>query len=347
VALAVGLLITLALLEYGNVWPVLFNAADITLAEQARAFTLALWIGVALSLPLAIPPVVYRSDQQVHLAALAEASTAIVRAFLIILVVQFDLGHTAVAVAAAVAPVAIGLAVSVPIFRFRVGWPTLAAVRRSLAKRLVGTGLGFLGIGIAALIISSADVLIIAQLMGPSSVPAYSVALSLLMLYLSLEVAVMDGLWPAYVDAAAKRERGWILATHRTALIALTIAGLVFAAGLVALGQTLIEMWAGAAALPPQSLLWVFGAIAILQAMVLVYSRVLIGLGRVRIVTKLSVFGAIVNLPTSVVLGAHYGLTGVALGTLIAYGVVLGLNIAEASRAFDAIEEDVREAGPR
>lgn len=346
VALAVGLLVALALLEFGSVWPGLFNAPD-ALAGQARAFILALWTGVALSLPLAIPPVVYRSDQQVHLAALAEASTAIVRASLIILVVQFDLGVRAVAVAAAVAPVAVGLAVSVLVFRYRVGWPSIAAVRRSLAKRLVRTGLGFMGIGISALIISSADVLIIAQLLGPSAVPAYSVALSLLMLYLSLEVAVMDGLWPAYVEAAAKRERGWILVTHRTALTALTIAGLVFAVGLITYGQTLIGMWAGAAAVPPQSVLWVFAAIAVLQAMVLAHSRVLIGLGRVRIVTKLSVFGALVNLPTSVMLGVQYGLTGVALGTLIAYGVVLGLNIAEARRAFAAVGEDVREAGPR
>ena len=98
-------------------------------------------------------------------------------------------------------------------------------------------------------------------------------------------------------------------------------------------GRVLIEVWAGEEAVPPLSLLVVFGLVAIVAAVEIAHNRLLVALGRVRRVTGLVLTGALLNLPVSVMLGLYVGLTGVALGTLAAYLVTATLLVREASKA--------------
>ena len=151
--------------------------------------------------------------------------------------------------------------------------------------------------------------------------PIYSVAFSLLLLQLGLELAVLDGFWPAFVESASKMDRTWIERTNRTVTIGLLAASAAFATCLVLFGASAISVWAGPEAVPPQSLLVVFGITAMVQAVEVAHNRVLIAIGEVKQVTKLGLAAAAVNVPVSIVLGLQLGVTGIAAGTLIAYAV--------------------------
>jgi O-antigen/teichoic acid export membrane protein len=111
----------------------------------------------------------------------------------------------------------------------------------------------------------------------------------------------------------------------------------VFAIGLVTVGQAFINGWAGPEAVPPLSLLVVLGLIACTQAVLLPHGRVLTALGQVRRNTVLGMTGAAINLPLSIVLVQVLGVTGVALGTLVAYLLTGSLLVRDSTRAVRAI----------
>lgn len=337
VALGCASLMPLAVLDAMGVWASLFNVSSAGLVADARAFALAMWVAVVLTMPLAVPLTVLRVDQDVDRAAAVDVAATLARVSSIVVAVHLDVGHAWLVVVAVALPLLVMLAAALVVLRGRTGWPGLRHFSWRAARLLVRTGSGFFGLGVAALFITSVDVLIVVQLLGPAAVPTYSVAFALFMLFVGLQVAVLDGLWPGYVEAFASSDRAWIERAHRAVLRSLVAAAVVFAVGLVAFGRQLILMWAGPDAVPPQSLLVVFGVIAVVQAFEISHGRVLIAAGRVRMTTTLSLVGAAVNVPVSIALGTVLGVTGVALGTLAAYLLVGGVLVRNARMAIREI----------
>jgi O-antigen/teichoic acid export membrane protein len=180
-------------------------------------------------------------------------------------------------------------------------------------------------------------VIVVSQVIGPEAVPTYSVAFALLTIFVSLEMVALDAAWPAFAEAAARHDRIWIEQTHRRLVRVFVATSVVFAIGLVTVGQAFINGWAGPEAVPPLSLLVVLGLIACTQAVVLPHGRVLTALGQVRRNTVLGMTGAAINLPLSIVLVQVLGVTGVALGTLVAYLLTGSLLVRDSTRAVRAI----------
>jgi O-antigen/teichoic acid export membrane protein len=189
-----------------------------------------------------------------------------------------------------------------------------------------------------ALATTSTDVLLVAQLLGPSAVPTYSVAFALMILFFGVCMAVLEGFWPAYVEASSKGDVAWIRKTNQQVMAGLLAVAIVFAIGLVFAGETLIDAWAGPEAVPPRSLLLMFGLIAIVQAVDLPHNRIIVATGHVRRSTLLGLLAVAINVPLSILLGMAFGVAGVAAGTLVAYGVTVALVVTSARRALREVE---------
>lgn len=324
VALCLAGIGVLLVLDALDVWGALFNAHG-ALAETARKFALVMWLGVAVSMPLLVPQIVLRADQEVHKANLIEVVVTVARVVAVVVAVTMDMSLLWLVLSVVFLPVIVSALGSIWIFRARAIWPKPSAYSRRLARLLLTTGMGFLGIMIATLLITSTDALVITQLFGPAAVPTYSVAFALLVIMMGIQFAVADALWPAYAEASSAHDLAWIRRIHRQATMALVAGSAVFGVTLVLLGQPLIGMWAGPEAVPPVGLLVVFGLIAVFAAVEVTHNRLMVAMGRVRRVTMIVLTGAVLNVPVSVLLGMSFGVTGVAAGTLVAYVVTSAL----------------------
>ena len=67
----------------------------------------------------------------------------------------------------------------------------------------------------------------IAAILGTANVPAYAVPMMVVQLFFALEIAVLDGIWPAYTEAAGRGDVGWIRIAHRRLTVALVASALV------------------------------------------------------------------------------------------------------------------------
>jgi O-antigen/teichoic acid export membrane protein len=332
VLLALVSVTVLVLLDLADAWGALYNVSSTSLVADARAVTVIVWLGTAVSMPAYIPQSVLAADQQVHLVALVVAAGTIIRTAALVIAVFLDLSIAWLAGLSTIGWLAPLLVAAAGVFGRRVSWPRRSMVDCAVARTLLRTGLGFMGIGVAAAVVTSTDVLVITQLLGPAAVAPYSVAFALLLLFMGVVAAVLEAVWPAYAEAS-RSDRRWIDRANRTITRALLGASIVFAGFLIVFGKAVIQVWAGAEAVPPQGLLYAFASIAVVYAVLMSHVWVLIALGGVRRATSLSLVGAAINVPISIVLGYGFGITGVALGTLVAYLATGWLAVGAARKA--------------
>jgi O-antigen/teichoic acid export membrane protein len=190
-------------------------------------------------------------------------------------------------------------------------------------KELLNSGSSFFLIQVAAVVVFSSDNLIVSHYLGAAEVTPYSVTWRLVGLAALLQSLIFPALWPAYAEAYARRDYGWIRRTFSLTMrgtVALNVA-CVFV--LVLFGRLLIRLWAGPAAVPTSYLLLAMGVWALISGFMSVESCLLAALNRIREQAVLSIVAAIVNIALSIALVRHIGSLGVIGGTILSYLFVL------------------------
>jgi O-antigen/teichoic acid export membrane protein len=338
-SLAIAVVAALAFLPLAGLvsWEAVFNVSSAEIASEAALAAAAFWLGVCAATLVSVPLAVIRAGQRVYLANLIEIATAILRVGLLVMLVLVGASMGWLALAFAASGVLAATVGTVLILRpwasFHLKPPVFD---RAQAATLLRTGASFSGVSVAALLIMYTDVIVISQALGPSAVPAYAVPLSLLTLFLGLELAILDAAWPALNDAASRGDWSWLQRTHRRLVRLLIASAAVFAVLIVTAGTAIVDLWAGPLAVPPPALFVVFALIALVQALELPYGRILITLQRVRTYMLIGLASAAVNLALSIVLVRAYGIIGVAIATLIAYLALAPILIVLARSALSA-----------
>lgn len=196
-------------------------------------------------------------------------------------------------------------------------------VDRDGVRGLLNSGWSFLLIQIAAVVVFSSDNLIVSHYLGAAEVTPYSVTWRLAGFSAVLQSLMFPALWPAYADASARGDGGWIRRTFWLTLRGTLALNLICAAGLVFFGQTVIRWWASAAAAPSRSLLLAMATWSVISGAMSVQSCLLGALNRTRVQAVLSVGAAAMNVAISIALVTRMGSLGVILGTILSYLVVL------------------------
>jgi O-antigen/teichoic acid export membrane protein len=341
VLLAVIALLPLAFLYFFASWSEILNVPPGALTTDGRSVAALVWIGVAAGMPLSVPIAILRARQEGYIANAIEVTGGLVRLTALIVLVATNAGMAGLALGLTVAGIGVSTVGAAWVFRQRspaLG-PSVRQVDRAVGASLLRTGTWFTALGIAALVISYTDLIVISHVLGPASVPAYAISFSLLGLFVGIELAILDAIWPAFGESAARGDRRWLEATHRR-VVSISVAGATaFGALFVAFGQPVIRLWAGEEVVPPVGLLIVLGGLALIQAYELPHSRMLMALGHVRTNSLLGLANAAVNLPLSIIFAMRFGIIGVALGTLVGYIVVGGFLVVRARRALDEVRQ--------
>lgn len=215
------------------------------------------------------------------------------------------------------------LASAVWLFAFKKPWlrPTLSGIDFSFARNLFSDGWKFFVINIGWMVNSQTDNMVIARYLGPAKVTPYAVTFTLFMAATLLQTIAYPSLWPAYTEAYARQDYGWIRRTLRSNFRFSLLTSLVVIVFLTIFGARIVRLWAGEAAVPSFSVIVWMGIWRLMLSTLLVGSCLLNATGHLKGMTIYGSATAILNLILSVLLVKPFGIAGVIAGTVLAFGL--------------------------
>ncbi len=156
----------------------------------------------------------------------------------------------------------------------------LRASRRRYVRQLFASGLIFFVSNIANMLRRSFPVLIIANALGPTDVPAFSVPLAMFTIGLSVSELIAGSLWPAYGEAVARGDWAWVSRAFRLG----SDASLLAAGGIALLGAfcgaDVMRIWVPRISVPSVALFAIFALWMWSQASSNAAASLLCGLNR-------------------------------------------------------------------
>ena len=215
------------------------------------------------------------------------------------------------------------LASAVWLFTSQKPWlrPTFSGIDLGLARTLFSDGWKFFVINIGWMVNSQTDNMVIARYLGPAKVTPYAVTFTLFMAATLLQTIAYPSLWPAYTEAYARQDYGWIRRTLRSNFKFSFWTSLAVILFLVIFGSKIVRLWAGEAAVPPFSVILWMGTWRLMLSTLLVGSCLLNATGHLKGMTIYGSATAILNLVFSVLLVKPFGIAGVIAGTVLAFAL--------------------------
>lgn len=165
-----------------------------------------------------------------------------------------------------------------------------------------------------------ADVVIVGLLLSAKAAAGYAVAQKGATLARQLIDKLVAGLVATY--AATGDDRQFQARIYRDAVVYSAVLALPLAAVMAMLGGPLLHAWLGPTPEGAAEVLAVLGFVLLASIPGLNAQNALLGINRTRLLAQLTVLGAVVNVPASVLLTRMHGVAGPALGSLIAVLVV-------------------------
>lgn len=195
--------------------------------------------------------------------------------------------------------------------------PRWSEFDQSMAIKIIQSGLQIWIAQISSIAVFQTDLIIVAQLFGVQEVAIYGVILRLFTIVSWLQGAFLYPLWPAYAEAAARGDRGWIVSTFRRSIIlglglSLTIGGI-----LAIFMPYVVKTWINQNAQVDPLLLVGMVSTAVLTTVGTAFSILANGLGQIRFQATIAPIFALFNLGLSILLGKWLGMAGVTIATSI------------------------------
>jgi O-antigen/teichoic acid export membrane protein len=322
-------LIALAILIAGNalaapVAALLFPnlQSPVARAEIVPAVMIALSI-FALNLPLLVSTRVLAAHQESALANLWNIAGSLGNLAALLVVIWFRGGLPWLVFGCFGFGLAANIACAAWLFGFHKPWlrPNLGGVDSVLVRSLFHDGWKFSVIGVGWMINWQTDNMVIAHFLGAAQVTPYAVTFSLFAIASGLQTLAYPNLWPAYTEAYAQGDYGWIRKTLRSNFKFSLFTTIAIVGFLTIFGTEIIQLWAGTAAVPPFPVLIWMALWRLMLSTLLVGSCLLNATGHLKGMTIYGTVTAVLNLTLSILLAKTYGISGVIAGTVIAFAV--------------------------
>ena len=307
-------------------WATMYNvSADPTAAAEAGPATAALAATFLISLPLSVAAAVRSAYQegfvQSAFAGLGNAITVV----LLLIAIAAEASLPVLVVAMSIGPIIAAIINLVVLLRVQRRWlaPGRSDITVSAMRSVVGVGLAFMVLQVAYTVAFSADRLIVAQVIGPAAVADYSVVYRLFSIPAGLAAIAILPLWPAYREAVARRDFGWVRLTLKRSLAFVLIATIPLAIVLCLAGPAIVALWTQSGVVPAEGLYPALAAFTVALAVANVFSVLLNGAQALRFQISIWTVMAILNIGLSIYLASLIGVAGVAVGSVVAIVALL------------------------
>lgn len=310
-------------------WGHLFTLKSSASSGEIAPTILALLLCVAAALPLGVATRVQVGFQDGLSANLWQAVGNLIGLCGVIVVARLHLGLVALVLATTGAGTG-GLLLSFLVefgIKRRGLRPTVSAFSWTECRSLLKIGASFLTLQVIALVCFYGDNIIIAARLGVAEVSLYAITQKLFLVSLTLQLLLVNPLWPAYGEAQARGDHRWIRRTFYRSLVAVSGIWLLVAGPMVAAGKPLAAMLSRSAVIPSTGLLCGFAFWTLLNGYGGAIASCANGLG----ILKVQVVCGLVFTPLLILLKWHmvaaYGVGGLVWSNCLLYPPVVGIPI--------------------
>lgn len=302
-------------------WSGILGQIPSNLQDEAATAALAICILMLFQLPTTIFSAAFSGLQQVYwnrvyaifhsiVALCALLATVLVGGNLVTLAIFTGLGDLLVGIISG-----IHLFIMHPQIRPRF----TEQVKDAPSTRFLFTsGIRFLVLGIAVLIIMNTDNLVISHFLGPEKVTPYAITFRLFRMGLTMITAPIIALWPMYGQAFERNDWNWIHQTYNHSTLLQVIGGGLIWIGGIIFSQVIINLWVGPVAYVGIVVAFALGGYVYISSFTGSNVSLVNGLNPTNIVVIFGLIEAALNLGISLALVGRLGISGVALGTFIA-----------------------------
>ncbi len=194
---------------------------------------------------------------------------------------------------------------------------SLRSVDRATIWELVRYGVFFSLDAVVVLLVFKTDEIVIGAVLGVSAIALYAVLNQVIQSALSLVVRISSTLYPSFAALAARAEKAELARVYQMA----TDGALLLATGLCVVmgffGPEAARLWLKVEEVP-SAVLVVLTCVIVAHTPVSVASKLIAATGLLPRIALISVAEGVLNLLLSLLLIGRYGLTGVAVATLLA-----------------------------
>lgn len=194
--------------------------------------------------------------------------------------------------------------------------PSLKWVDFSYFRDLMGIGMKFFMIQVGMIFFYNANNIIISNVVSPEAVTSFNIAFKYFSVITMIGAIVMAPFWPAFTEANAKGDDGWIRSTVKV-LVKFSFVMLVLGLMMLILSSVAYKYWVGTAVKIPFSLsllLFIFTVLNTFRSILTFYFN---GIGKIMVQLYLVAIAGIINIPLAIFLGRLYGVTGVMMSTTL------------------------------
>lgn len=300
-------------------WAAAFNVSSPEAAREAGP-ALAAFVGVTLfALPFGVAQRVLAGYQEGYLPGVVSAFASVAALGCVIGAISLGAGLPWLVLALSSAPLVGGIVNTILLFWIRRPWlrPTFAAVDLAGVRSLITIGALFLVIQLVGAFAYQSDSIILARILGPQAVTAYTVPVRLFSVVTLLIGFVLSPLWPAYRESIASGDLSWARSTFRRSLWLSGGVAAVASLALLVAGGSIVRAWVPMVGDPQRQLLLALALWTVVASVSGAFAMFLNGLTEIRFQAACGVAMAAVNVPLSVVLTEEVGVAGVVWGSLL------------------------------
>jgi O-antigen/teichoic acid export membrane protein len=309
------------------------------LVWPARIATLLVVAGIAARFPLGLFNNLLLGQQRYDIVNLGGLARLVVYAVLVASILP---RHGGIALLAAFTLVATLVQLSLPLFWLRRELPFLRLRRSYVTRERVRELMAFSWhnflIHVAAKIVFSADVVVVAIVLGAKAAAYYGIPSRVFGLVMGVGTGATDLLYPAFSELEGaeelQRQRNLLITGLRLGMVLM----LLLALPLVLIPDLLIHGWIGSGWAPSTWVLALLGVALILHQPAHVITQYLIARGRQRQLSLLLLCVVGANLVLSIILAFAVGIWGVALATVVTESAATLVFIPRLVRASSGID---------
>ena len=277
-------------------------------------------LGMALNIPLGIAGNIWFGLQRGHIAAMWDmAMTCMMLAFIILAVA---LGGGVVVMVACVygaMVLASGGSLAHVLIRHPDLRPRFAALSRHGIRRVLRTGLLLSAISMIASCSYVFDNVITLHWLGADAAARMTIAMRLCITAIGMLGVATHALWPAFVEATAARDHGWVLRALAGGTLGVLALALVGSALIVLYGDIAVQWWLRENLHLPPLLLWAVAAWIVVLSLPRVAGLLLNAVSIFRGQILVQCVATTAALVAKVFLGERLGAAGILLATPLAW----------------------------
>lgn len=307
-------------------WPAIFKLEDPTGISEINTSMTLLAIIFSLNLPFTIIERFQEGNQEGYLNSFWQSIGNVIALFGILIVVWLKLGLPHLVLASFGLPTITRIVNFFYQFYFKSPWakPRYYLINKETIHNLLKIGFVFFILNIFNVIGVHSDNFIISGTMGASSVGLYSVLQKLSMIAIVFW-SFTSSLWPAYVEAIARRDFDWVRKTIKRSIIINFFSGILIGIIIIIFGKLIISILTKGLLVPNTQLLIGFASYVFVNGFISTFAVIFNASFLFKKQMKYFIIASLVSFGLKFLLGAHFGVMGIILATVFGYGLFYAL----------------------